>query len=160
MRKFPTTHHEQVCAAVPKLGAPLWLKRGRSVQRALCPRWMCKRAGSYTRGYSRQIGTWTSHCTWRWYSISSAGFLHIAPSSPAACQTTVTLESHNPVKEGHEEYWSMSYFKEAELTWFFGCSWGSWQKYADFFFPPASIGKLNFYCWKERNQLHIIMSKE
>lgn len=123
-----------MCAAVPKLGAPLWLKGGRSVWRALCPHWMCKHARRYTWGYSHQFAAWTSHCTWRWYSISSAGFRHIAPSSPAACQTTVTLESHNPVEEGHEEQWSMFYFKEAELAWFFfGCSGGSWQKRADFF---------------------------
>lgn len=140
MRKFPTTQHEQVCAAVPKVDAPFWLERWRSVPCILCPRGRCKHARRYTRGCAHQLATWTSHCTWRWYSIASAGFHHIAPSSPRACQTTVILESHSPVKEGQEEYWSRSRFKEAQLAWFFGCRCGSWQKYADVFFP------IPFFC--------------
>lgn len=109
-----------VCAVVPKHGAPLWLKRWRSVRCTLCPRWMWKHARRDTGGLSHQLATWTSESTWRWYSISSAGFRHIAPSSPAACQTTGTPESHNPVKEGQAEYWAAFRFKEAKLS----CSGG------------------------------------
>lgn len=106
---------------------------------ATCPRRMCKQARRYTRRNSHQFATGTSDCTWRWYSIFSAEFRRIAPSSPAACQTIVTQESHNPVTEGHEEYWSTSVFKEAELACFSGCSCGSWKICRFFFFPHHHI---------------------
>lgn len=160
MRKFPTTQHEHVCACVcvrgvvPKHGAPLWLKRWRSVQCALCPRWTWKHARRYTEGLSHQLATWTSESTWRWYSISSAGFRHIAPSSPAACQTTGTPESHNPVKEGQAEYWSVFRFKEDKLS----RSWGWWQRFFIFLQFFASVRWFFIMFAWERNQLHLIMS--
>lgn len=60
--------------------------------------------------------------------------------------------------EGHEEYLSMSYFKEAELTSSFWLKLRIMTKIWRFLF--ASLGWIFNKFAEKRNQLHIIMSQE
>lgn len=114
MRKFPTNQHGGVCAEWSHTTVcpnDLMARKGKvsatcRLAHAVYPRLLKNNIFELSTQHhlpcslqplrTAKTGQLASVGTWRWCSISWAGFLRTAPSSPAACQTAETPGSHNP----------------------------------------------------------------